>query len=160
MAKRARASGVRSENLSRPLGTSVSYEALNAQIDKARRHHTAAREAGHVAVGARFDRKSRRVIVEMSSGFAFGIPVAAMPELRQAADAQIARVTVDELGSGLLWDELDVHVGVIGILLEAIGDRVIRAAASRSAGMVVTEAKSAAARRNGAKGGRPRKYPK
>jgi hypothetical protein len=97
------------------------------------------------------------VIVEMSSGLFFGIPRKLMPELQSATDRQMALVKVDDLGSGLIWNDLDVQISVIGIILEALGEQVIKAAAGRASGMVVTEAKAAAARRNGAKGGRPRK---
>jgi hypothetical protein len=134
-----------------------SYEEIQAQIDAARRLQRAERAAGRVAVSARFDSKTQRVIVEMSSGLFFGSPRKLMSELTAATDRQMARVEIDELGSGLIWDELDVQISVIGIILEALGEQVVKAAAGRASGMVVTEAKAAAARRNGAKGGRPRK---
>jgi hypothetical protein len=157
MAKRARAEMERRSRSSEGPTRTVSYADLHGQIDRARRHHSAARAAGRVAVSATFDRKTRRVVVEMSLGHSFGIPTSAIPELACASDRQLSRVRVDDLGSGLIWEDLDVQVSVIGVILEVLGERVISAAASRAAGMVITEAKSAAARRNGAKGGRPRK---
>jgi hypothetical protein len=60
-------------------------------------------------------------------------------------------------GSTLRWDGLDVDLSVAGLLLSAVDpqERVRQLAAL--AGRATTEAKAAAARLNGAKGGRPRK---
>ena len=98
MAKRARAKAVPAPDSATGGMTYPSYE----EIDAARRLQRAERAAGRVAVSARFDSKTQRVIVEMSSGLFFGIPRKLMPELKAATDRQMARVEIDELGSGLI----------------------------------------------------------
>ncbi|MDX2223212.1 MAG: DUF2442 domain-containing protein, partial [Rhodospirillaceae bacterium] len=61
-------------------------------------------------------------------------------------------------GYGLHWPDLDVDLSVPGLLAGLFGTRAyIDRLRARRAGSATSKAKSAAARRNGAKGGRPRK---
>lgn len=57
-------------------------------------------------------------------------------------------------GYGLHWEELDVDLSLPGLMAGIFGTRTWMA---RRAGQATSAAKAAAARANGAKGGRPRK---
>jgi len=74
------------------------------------------------------------------------------------SDRDLAEVAVLGLGLGLHWERLDVDASVPGLLAVLFGTRpwLDRQRAAR-AGATRSPAKAAAARRNGAKGGRPRK---
>ena len=92
----------------------------------------------------------------LNSGFQCLVPVSAIGELRGATLEQLAMVTVTPLRDALAWDDLDVHVYVPGLLAEILG-LMDPAAAGRKGGSSRSEAKAAAVRENGKKGGRPRK---
>jgi len=79
--------------------------------------------------------------------------------LEEASDDALAEVEILGLGFGLHWERLDVDLSVPGLLAGLFGTKTYmdreRAA---HAGSATSLAKAAAARRNGAKGGRPRKW--
>ena len=127
------------------------------QIPQARAAERVARKRGHRARAVHYDRVTGRIVVELSSGVLFAFPVASVPALRRAAPIELAHVTLNASGSVLSWQALDVDVSVAGLLLAAVdpAERVRHFAAL--AGRATSPAKAAAARENGAKGGRPRK---
>ncbi len=73
----------------------------------------------------------------------------------------MAQIEILGLGLGLHWERLDVDLSVPGLLAGLFGTKAYmdRQRAAR-AGAATSAAKAAAARRNGAKGGRPRKAAK
>ena len=136
-------------------GRRITDAALDAQIANARRTQRTLRSRGRVAESARFDSKALRIDITMAGGVLFGIPVDRIRELKGASDDLLATVSVDELGSGIRWDQLDVDVSVPGIVREVF-PAVIASAFAALGGRSSSEAKAAAARANGLKGGRPR----
>lgn len=128
-----------------------------AQIPAARVRETRERGAGRRAVAASYDRRTGRVMVELTSGFVLGFPPAVVPALAAATPSQLAAVEVSPGGSGLHWEALDVDLSVAGLLLSSLGRAEQVRELARAAGRVTSPAKAAAARVNGAKGGRPRK---
>lgn len=127
-----------------------------AQIPVARRAEERDRARGRRALSARYDRRSRRVMIELSNGALFGFPATRVPALARLSAAQLADVTVTPGGSGLAWDALDIHLSVAGLLFDAIDRAATRSELARIAGRARGGAKAAAARANGKKGGRPR----
>ena len=69
-------------------------------------------------------------------------------------EESIAAVEVLPQGRGLHWEALDVDISLPGLVNGIFGTRAYMA---RFAGQSTSPAKAAAARANGAKGGRPRK---
>ncbi|MBA3645272.1 MAG: DUF2442 domain-containing protein [Gemmatimonadaceae bacterium] len=128
-----------------------------AQIPRARAADAADRAAGMRAESAKYDRAKRRVMIELTSGYSFAFPTRAIAALRKASPKQLESVEVDPSGGAVGWDALGVDLSVPGLLLSAVGELEGRRHLARLAGRVKSKAKSAAARRNGAKGGRPRK---
>jgi Protein of unknown function (DUF2442) len=110
------------------------------------------------ARAVRYDRKTGRVHVDLTNGCSFAFPARHAQGLERASDAALAQVEVLGLGLGLHWEHLDVDLSVPGLLAGLFGTKayIDRQRAAR-AGATTSSAKAAAARRNGAKGGRPRK---
>jgi hypothetical protein len=109
------------------------------------------------AASARYDDAGKRVLVELTSGFLFGIPLAQLPEIASAPRSSLAAVEVIGAGNILHWESLDADYSVPALLVSAMGS--VRAAKefARMGGRARTDAKAAASRANGKKGGRPRK---
>ena len=137
--------------------TTVATPEIDRQFRIAERYQETLYRSGLVAVSARYDRPSRRVMVEMSNGVLLGLPVDSIAALRGATQTQLARVVVDAIGSSLRWDALDADVSVLGVIQTQLGYSQLLRESARVGGSVTSEAKAAAARANGRKGGRPRK---
>jgi uncharacterized protein DUF2442 len=110
------------------------------------------------ARAARYDRRTGRIHVDLTNGCSFAFPARRAQGLERASDEELAQVEILGLGLGLHWERLDVDLTVPGLLAGLFGTKawMDRQRASR-AGAATSAVKAAAARRNGAKGGRPRK---
>lgn len=106
------------------------------------------------AATARYDAKSARVIIDLTNGATFAFPVRLTEGLADADPKDLADIEVSPYGFGLHWPKLDVDYSVPGLVAGVFG--TARWMAAR-AGRASSPAKAAAARTNGAKGGRPRK---
>jgi hypothetical protein len=115
------------------------------------------RKEGRRAASARYDHRTGLVILELSTGYVFGFPAASIPQLAGASSEQLATVEASPGGSGLHWESLDVDLSVPGLLMSTIGRSWKVSELARVAGQTKSPAKAAAARKNGRKGGRPRK---
>lgn len=116
-----------------------------------------AREADRIeprANTAAYDPGKGLVLVELRSGFAFGFPPERVPGLESATSQELSAIRISPSGDGLLWDELDVHVSLTGLMAAALN---LGEWAPRFMGQIRSEAKAKAARANGLKGGRPRR---
>jgi hypothetical protein len=110
------------------------------------------------AISASYDRTTGRVSIELVSGCTFAFPAQQVQDLNGAGDDDLAAVEVDGAGFNLHWPSLDADLYVPALVAGIFGTRVwmVRELA-RAAGQATSPAKAAAARSNGAKGGRPRK---
>lgn len=129
-------------------------EPTDKEIDEALARGSKAASIEPRAATARYDRRLGRVVVELTNGCTFAFPPRLAQGLEQATDDQLADVEVLGAGYGLHWEALDVDFTVPGLLAGIFGTRSYMA---RQAGRATSTAKAAAARANGAKGGRPRK---
>jgi hypothetical protein len=80
----------------------------------------------------------------------------AFRKLLQSRDAVLGKVAVQDFGHTIEWPDLGLDFSVAEMLPEFLGIATV-VAAGRTGGRKKTPAKVAAARANGAKGGRPRK---
>ena len=81
-----------------------------------------------------------------------------MEELAEADPAALHEIEITPSGLGLHWPALDADVYVPGLMQGVFGSkRWMAAQLGAAGGRARTAAKAAAARQNGAKGGRPRK---
>ena len=129
-------------------------ELTDAAIDAALERGRAAHATEPRAAAARYDRSSGRVIVDLENGCAFAFPPHLAQGLEVATDDQLAAVEILGRGHGLHWEALDVDLSLPGLMAGLFGTKAWMA---RRAGQTTSEAKAAASRANGAKGGRPRK---
>lgn len=98
-------------------------EELNAQIEAARAAANLARKTEVRAISARFDRVSRRVVIELTSGATLLTPVDRIEALQGASDDDLAAVEVNPLGDGLAWPRLDWHHGLAALMAGRYGSR-------------------------------------
>lgn len=126
----------------------------DAQLDAAVERGKRIMETEPHAAAVRYDRQLDRVIVDLTNGCTFAFPPRIMQGLEQATPDQLAEVEILGLGYGLHWETLDVDLTVPGLMIGMTGTKAYMA---RRAGQATSPAKAAAARVNGAKGGRPRK---
>jgi hypothetical protein len=131
-----------------------SEELTDAQIDAATARGEERAKNEPRAQSAMFDRASRKIVISFANGAEFKFPPELAQGLGEATDDQLADVRVSGNGFGLHWDSLDADLTVPGVVSGVFGTRRFMA---QQAGRSTSPAKVAAARENGAKGGRPRK---
>lgn len=129
-------------------------EITDAEIDAAAQKGAVVRANEPRAKAARFDRQLGRVIVDLTNGCTFAFPPRLAQGLESASDDELEKLEILGAGYGLHWEALDVDLSIPGLLAGIFGTRAYMA---RRAGSAKSPAKAAAARTNGAKGGRPRK---
>lgn len=130
--------------------------------DRERFGRARARGKAHVedpssVVGARYDSDADAIALRFSAGGSMSIPRRMVPGLEREAESTIEAVVVSSAGDALSWPALDIDVYIPGLVERAFGTRLFAAASGRRGGRRRSNAKTAAARANGAKGGRPRK---
>ena len=126
----------------------------DAEIDTAVERGCIAQQTEPRATSARYDPKNGRIIVDLINGCTFAFPPRIAQGLETATDDELASVEILGAGYGLHWEALDTDFTVGGLLAGVFGTKAYMA---RRAGQATSPAKAAAARANGAKGGRPRK---
>jgi hypothetical protein len=127
------------------------------EFEQAEKRMASLREAGY-AVSARYDRRTGRVLVNLNTGVQLAFPVRLAEGLTGASPADLAVIEISPTGLGLHWPQLDADVYVPGLLQGVFGSkRWMAAQLGASGGKVRSDAKAAASRENGRKGGRPRK---
>jgi hypothetical protein len=134
----------------------LSDDELVRQIEAAREAERTAELTEPRAREAYYDAATGRIVVELKLGGAFAFPPDMFSELVGRPAEQLAAVRPCFGGEALEWEDLDVHIGVAGVLVRMLGPALPRAFAQKG-GSSTSERKAAAARANGARGGRPRK---
>lgn len=131
---------------------------IDAQAEAAEARGRAVQESEPRAVAARYNRKTGRVTVDLANGCAYVFPVDLVQDLSEASPDDLAKVEVDGVGFNLHWPKLDADIYVPALVAGVFGTKDwMSKAMARQAGRKKSPAKTAAARANGAKGGRPRK---
>ncbi|MCK8456185.1 DUF2442 domain-containing protein [Sphingomonas faeni] len=131
---------------------------LEAQFDVAEARGQDLMTTAVRAAEARYDHATGRVTLELTNGCAYAFPAQLVQDLNGATDDQLADVEVDGLGFNLHWPALDADLYVPALVSGLFGTRDwMTRELARHAGQATSPAKAAAARANGAKGGRPRK---
>jgi hypothetical protein len=128
-----------------------------AQIPAARAREERARASEPRAAAATYDVAADRILVELTNGGSFAVPRRVIRELRNASAHDVAAVEVSPSGEALHWEPLDADYRVPDLYLALLGPKGWRRELARVAGRVSTPQKRRAARKNGARGGRPRK---
>lgn len=110
------------------------------------------------AVNARYVAETGLVVLDLTNGCIFGFPAQSVQDLHGASPDNLAVIEVEGKGLSLHWPRLDADLYVPALVAGVFGTRqwMARDMGSRG-GSARSEVKTAAARANGAKGGRPRK---
>ncbi|MGH8144423.1 MAG: DUF2442 domain-containing protein [Steroidobacteraceae bacterium] len=108
------------------------------------------------AIKAKYDARNARLVVELSNGVILMLPPKLLQGLESATRAQLAKVKLTPLGTGLHWEEIDADLSVAGLAGGAFGSKVWMSELARFAGSRTSVRKGASSRENGKKGGRPR----
>jgi hypothetical protein len=127
-----------------------------AEYEAARRRGERATNLPTALLGAKLDSRNRVVHLFFRNGMELRIPVREIREIASVPLARLADVAASPLGDGLIFDKADVAIYVPGLVRDLFAP-AIGSALGKSGGRIKTPAKSEAARRNGRKGGRPRK---
>lgn len=110
------------------------------------------------AVAVLYEADTRRIVVDLIDGRLYAFPATLVQELQGATEAELADVHIDGAGLNLHWPALDADLYVPALLAGVFGTRAwMTRELARRAGQSTSLIKAAAARANGAKGGRPRK---
>lgn len=134
-----------------------SAEELHREFEEASRLGREALRREPRAKHVFYDDSNGRLILELLDGRLIGIPIGQIQGLSAEPPEKIAEFELSPLGDALVWDRLDLEFGIEGLVNGVFGTRAWMAELGRRGGSVSTEAKAAAARENGSKGGRPRK---
>lgn len=132
-------------------------ESDGERFEGARARGSARSSDPSAVVDARYDRRLDTVRLVFRGGGSMVIPRRFIPDLDGRTASELERVSVSPAGDALLWTSIDADVYVPGLVERAFGQRLFAAAVGRRGGRRRSKAKAAAARRNGARGGRPRK---
>jgi hypothetical protein len=108
------------------------------------------------AIRVRYEGKEDLVSLYFADGFRISIPRSQLQGLEGANQTQLSKIEIVGNGTGLHWPMLDVDHYVLGLLAHRFGTKRWMNEIGRRGGLVKSEAKIKAARRNGLKGGRPR----
>jgi len=108
------------------------------------------------AVDAYYDARKTRLVVELSNGVILMLPPRLLQGLQDATPAQISKVELTPLGTGLHWEELDADLSVTALASGAFGSKAWMSELARHAGSSTSARKAISSRENGKKGGRPR----
>ena len=100
---------------------------------------------------------ARGVMIELNNGCLVCFPLRRLTELAGASPKDLRRVEIMGAGQAIPWPTLDQQYDVLQLLTDAVGAQALMATLGRRGGRVKSRTNSAAARANGAKGGRPRK---
>jgi hypothetical protein len=127
------------------------------EVAQAEERMAALRQTSY-AVAARYDRGEARVVVTLNTDVEINFPAQLAEGLHNASPDDLAEIEISPSGLGLHWPKLDADLYVPGLLAGQLGSRRWMAQMLGAAGGEArSEAKTAAARENGKKGGRPAK---
>ena len=99
----------------------VDDEQLDREIEVARAQSKIADPGSPRAVSARYNRRSRRIELELADGCLFAFPAEGAQGLVGASADQLALVEIVGDGYALHWEELDSDFTVEGLLAGRLG---------------------------------------
>jgi hypothetical protein len=115
-------------------------------------------DASPKAIAARYDRKSERVMVDLSSRLSISFSPRDVQGLERARPSQLDEIEISPSGFGIYFPKLDADLYVPGLLEGFLGSKKWMAARlGQVGGKSRSTAKRAASRLNGKLGGRPKK---
>jgi hypothetical protein len=135
----------------------VDEEELERQHRLAVRRGRESMKSEPSAVGAYYDARADRIVVELNNGCSFIFPPELAQGLRGASRSDLAEIEVMPTGYALRWPRLDADFTVTGLLAGIFGTRAWMAELARRGGDAGCETKAAASREGVKKAGRQRR---
>ena len=135
----------------------ISDTELDRQINRAKAAGSKALDNEPRAKSARYSPSRRQIVVELTNSCSFIFPVDKAQGLSGASNKTLAAVELLGKGRGLHWEALDADLSIASLVVGIFGSHAWMRELARRGGAASSPAKSAAARANGAKGGRPKK---
>ncbi|MGB7848012.1 MAG: DUF2442 domain-containing protein [Candidatus Acidiferrum sp.] len=133
---------------------------LNEQLERANQRAKELQATIPRAVSARYDRRTGRVVIGLTSGLELRFLPEAAQGLKGASAGQLERIEITPSGYGIHFPKLDADLYLPALLQGMLGSKKWMASRlGRLGGLSKSSRKSAASRRNGKLGGRPRKLP-
>ena len=130
----------------------------NDEVEAANERAADLRSKTATAISARYDRRSGRIAVELSTGLLIAFRSADAEGLEHAKPEQLTKIEISPSGFGLHFPAVDADIYIPGLLEGLLGSRRWMAAQlGRAGGSATSRAKTAAVRANGKLGGRPKK---
>jgi hypothetical protein len=128
------------------------------EIEAANKRAAARLAKTPAAVRARYDRHSRRLVIDLNTGFSITFKPHDAQGLEEAKPEQLAKIEISPSGFGIYFPDLDVDLYLPGLLEGVFGSRSWMASQlGKTGGRSTSAAKTAASRANGKQGGRPKK---
>ena len=110
------------------------------------------------AVAAHYDRKNRRIVIQLSSNLDVSFSPEDAEGLEDATPAQLQEIEISPSGFGIYFPKLDADLYLPAILEGLLGSKKWMAARlGQAGGKSRSVAKRAAAKANGKLGGRPKR---
>lgn len=130
----------------------------DTDFDAAVRRGAQRLKKGPVAVAARYEATTGRVVIELDSGLEIGFRPQQAQGLEAATPDDLGEIEISPSGQGLYFPAIDADLYLPALLDGFLGSKAWMAARmGEVGGSATTQAKQAAARANGRLGGRPRK---
>jgi len=133
-------------------------EITNAIFEAVNRRAAVKKAAYPAVVSVKYNRRTDRIIIELSSGIVLWFSPKRAQGLENARPADLENAEITPTGFGIHFPRLDADLYIPSLLKGFLGSkRWMAAEIGRSGGIASTKAKVLAARRNGKLGGRPKK---
>ncbi len=133
---------------------------INSEITRAYERATKAGEARLArephAAKAHYDARKARLVVELTNSVILMLPPKLLQGLESASAAQLSKVQIAPLGTGLHWEALDADLGIAELASGIFGKKTWMSELARQAGSRTSARKATSSRENGRRGGRPR----
>jgi hypothetical protein len=132
--------------------------ALHDNFEIAKQRAKALQSSLPKAISARYDRKSGRIVIELSSKLSLSFSPNDIQGLQKAKPTQLDEIEITPSGFGIHFPKLDADIYVPGLLEGFLGSRKWMASKlGQAGGQSTSMAKRSASRANGKLGGRPKK---
>jgi hypothetical protein len=135
----------------------LTEENLREQIAKAKEAWQESEATEPRAESVHYDESNNLIIIKLKNGAIFSFPPRLAQGLEGASPEQLADVWLPPSGSSIHWESLDVDLGIPEVVAGIFGTKSWMAELGRKGGEVTSSAKTTAAKKNGKKGGRPKK---
>lgn len=129
----------------------------NAQIDAAIAKAGNDDDLSSRVIKATYRLRGDQIVLLLSTGVEVAFPRALLQGLEDANPAALRQIEIEGPGTGLHWPALGIDHYAPGLLSGVFGTRQWMSELGKKGGRARSSAKAAASRRNGRRGGRPRK---